>query len=196
MKEGEECNRISDDAQDGRELVAMAHGDGEYSVILRTLPADTFLTLGMAPAETIDKGMGCVESTNLAGKVLLGCYPPTVESSVGLREDGLLKRVQKRVESSEKEQGAFSKGDIVRMECKSGRLRWYHGESKLLSLLLAEAEGVPHGWDFGVSGMGAQVEIIEIIQGMPPFTEVEQNVIETRQKVRAPLSNSPHLPAE
>ena len=116
-------------------------------------------TLGMAPAESADWGKN------------LG----TVESSIGLREDGVLSRNAR----FGMEQGTFSVGDTVRMEYKNGRLRWYHGASKL-SLLLAEAEGVPYGWHFGVSGMSAQVKIIE---GMPSLTEAEQKVLETRQKV-------------
>ena len=142
-------------------------GDGEHTVTLHILSADTFLTLGMAPAESADWGKN------------LG----TVESSIGLRDDGVLSRNTR----FGMEQGKFSIGDTVRMEYKSGRLRWYHGASKL-SLLLAEAEGVPYGWHFGVSGMSAQVKIIE---GMPSLTEVEQKVLETRQKVCCALKQGP-----
>ena len=70
MKEGEECNWISDDAQDGRELVAMAHGDGEYSACLENIKElDRYASSSCADAAERARGACAVRaSSRTAGR--------------------------------------------------------------------------------------------------------------------------------
>ena len=138
--------------------------DCVHDVVIQVLSADTYLTIGMAPPTTAQWNKQ------------LGMFAP----SVGLRDDGAFAHDAAFAMG----QGTFAAGDFVRMEyCPdshggAGTLRWYHGVSRM-GLLLAEAEDIPRGWHFGVSGIASQVELLA---ALPETAEMERRLEATRQQ--------------